>query len=91
MKIIKGIALAAISAVAITALAGCNMNMTAPMIVRKMGDDTVWVKDIKDSTETVKAYRVKSDYYNSTDSNPGQVFDTQYAIGDGVTEYEYSW
>lgn len=72
-------------------LTACNMNMTAPMIVRKLGDNTIWVKDIKDSTETVKAYRVKSDYYNSDTSNPGQVFDTQYAIGDGVTEYEYSW
>ena len=91
MKIIKGIALAAIPTIAVGVLAGCNMNMTAPMIVRKMGDDTIWVKDIKDNNETVKSYKVTADYYNSTDSNPGQVFDTQYAIGDGVTEYEYSW
>lgn len=91
MKIIKGIALAAIPAVAITALAGCNMNMTAPMIVRKMGDDVLWVKDIKDSTETVKEYKVTSDYYNSDESNPGQVFNAEYAVGVGETKYSYSW
>lgn len=91
MKIIKGIALATIPTITVGVLAGCNMNMTAPIIVRKMGDDIIWVKAIKDSTETVKSYKVNSDYYNSTDSNPGQVFDMQYAIGDGVTEYEYSW
>ena len=88
---IKKIALIAGTITAIT-LAGCgSMNMTEPMIVRKVGNDTVWVKEIKDSTETVKAYKVQNDYYLSDESNPGQVFDSKYAVGNGLTEYTYSW
>lgn len=74
-----------------TALTGCTMRMSEPMIVRKVGDNTLWVKDIKDNTETIKAYKVKDNYYISSDSNPGQVFNAEYALSEGITEYTYSW
>ena len=86
---IKKVLPIAIIGIGALTLTGCAMNMTEPMIVRKVGNNTIWVKDIKDSTETVKAYKVKEDYYLTAE--PGQVFDSQYALSDGVTEYSVSW
>lgn len=95
---IKKILFAAIPLAAI-GLTACSLTHTTAqdgVVLRKMiKDDSyptgyeVWVKYIKDDTESVISYDIREDYYNRVEI--GDTFNEEYAISKGVTEYEYSW
>ena len=83
MRLRKLIPLALIPTVAI--IPACQKVVKESVILRKVGDDTVWVKEVSDGNEKVVSYVVDATYYKNT--YLGETFNPEYAISDGHTEY----
>ena len=83
MKFYKLIPLALIPAVAI--LPACQTVKKESVIVRKMGDDTIWVKEVSDGNDKVVSYVVDATYYQNC--YLGETFNPEHTISEGHTEY----